>query len=121
MEVDKQLKFKSHQRMQVEFISNNVDVMTHDFLSCVGKPTVVVQCNGDLVEVATFSGNYVVVKKIIPGDNVQLELSVITSRLEHINPRAFNIRRLFRLRRKIDATLATAFATIRSWVLASVP
>ena len=30
MEVDKQLKFKSHQRMQVEFISNNVDVMTHD-------------------------------------------------------------------------------------------
>ena len=35
MEVDKQLKFKSHQRMQVEFISNNVDVMTHDFLSIV--------------------------------------------------------------------------------------
>ena len=35
MEVDKQLKFKSHQRMQVEFISNNVDVMTHDFLSSV--------------------------------------------------------------------------------------
>ena len=33
MEVDKQLKFKSHQRLQVEFISNNVDVMTHDFLS----------------------------------------------------------------------------------------
>ena len=29
MEVYKQLKFKSHQRMQVEFISNNVDVMTH--------------------------------------------------------------------------------------------
>ena len=35
MEVDKQLKFKSHQRMQVEFILNNVDVMTHDFLSGV--------------------------------------------------------------------------------------
>ena len=35
MEVDKQLKFKSHHRMQVEFISNNVDVMTHDFLSSV--------------------------------------------------------------------------------------
>ena len=33
MEVDKQLKFKSHERMQVEFISNNVDVMTHDCLS----------------------------------------------------------------------------------------
>ena len=35
MEVDKQLKFKSHERMQVEFISNNVDVMTHDCLSSV--------------------------------------------------------------------------------------
>ena len=35
MEVDKQLKFKSHNRMQVEFISNNVDVMTHDCLSSV--------------------------------------------------------------------------------------
>ena len=35
MEVDKQLKFISHQRMQVEFISNNVDVMTHDCLSSV--------------------------------------------------------------------------------------
>ena len=35
MEVDKQLRFKSHQRMQVEFISNNVDVMTHDSLSSV--------------------------------------------------------------------------------------
>ena len=35
MEVDKQLKFKSHQRMQVEFISNNVDVMAHDCLSSV--------------------------------------------------------------------------------------
>ena len=35
MEVDKQLKFKSHQRMHVEFISNNVDVMTHDCLSSV--------------------------------------------------------------------------------------
>ena len=35
MEVDRQLKFKSHQRMQVEFISNNVDVMTHDCLSSV--------------------------------------------------------------------------------------
>ena len=35
MEVDKQLKFKSHQRMQVELISNNVDVMTHDCLSSV--------------------------------------------------------------------------------------
>ena len=35
MEVDKQLKFKSQERMQVEFISNNVDVMTHDCLSSV--------------------------------------------------------------------------------------
>ena len=35
IEVDKQLKFKSHQRMQVEFISNNVDVMTHACLSSV--------------------------------------------------------------------------------------
>ena len=35
MEVDKQLKFKSHERMRVEFISNNVDVMTHDCLSSV--------------------------------------------------------------------------------------
>ena len=35
MQVDKQLKFKSHERMQVEFISNNVDVMTHDCLSSV--------------------------------------------------------------------------------------
>ena len=30
MEVDKQLRFKPHKSMQVEFISNNVDVMTHD-------------------------------------------------------------------------------------------
>ena len=28
MEVDKQLKFKSHKHMQVNFISNNIDVMT---------------------------------------------------------------------------------------------
>ena len=35
MEVDKQLKFKSHKRMQVEFISNSVDVITHDCLSSV--------------------------------------------------------------------------------------
>ena len=35
MEVDKQLKFKLHKRMQVEFISNNVDVITHDCLSSV--------------------------------------------------------------------------------------
>ena len=35
MGVDKQLKFKSHKRMQVEFISNNVDVMKHDCLSSV--------------------------------------------------------------------------------------
>ena len=34
MEVDKQRRFKSHERMQV-FISNNVDVMTHDRLSSV--------------------------------------------------------------------------------------
>ena len=31
----KQLKFKSHQCMHLEFISNNVDVMTHDYLSSV--------------------------------------------------------------------------------------
>ena len=35
MEVDKQLEFKPHTQMQVEFISNNVDVMTHDCLSSV--------------------------------------------------------------------------------------
>ena len=35
MEVDKQLKFKSHESMQVGFISNNVDVMIHDCLSSV--------------------------------------------------------------------------------------
>ena len=36
MEVDKQLKFKAHERMHVEFISNYVDVMmTHDCLSSV--------------------------------------------------------------------------------------
>ena len=35
MEVDKQLKFKSRKRMQVEFISNNIEVMTHDCLSSV--------------------------------------------------------------------------------------
>ena len=33
MEVDKQLKFKSHKRMQVELISNKVDAMKHDCLS----------------------------------------------------------------------------------------
>ena len=35
MEVDKQLKFKSHKLMQVEFISNNVDVITYDRLPSV--------------------------------------------------------------------------------------
>ena len=35
MEVDKHVKFKSPKRMQVEFISNNIDVMTHDRLSSV--------------------------------------------------------------------------------------
>ena len=35
MEVNKQLKFKSHKRMQVEFVSINVDVMTHDCWSSV--------------------------------------------------------------------------------------
>ena len=35
MEVDKELKFRSHERMQVEFISNNIDVMTHDCVSSV--------------------------------------------------------------------------------------
>ena len=33
MEVNKQLKFRSHKRMQVEFILNNIDVMTHNCLS----------------------------------------------------------------------------------------
>ena len=37
MEVDKQLKFKSQERMQVEFIANNVDEMTHDCLSSVAQ------------------------------------------------------------------------------------
>ena len=35
MGVDKQLKFKSQERMPVEFISNNVEVMTHYCLSSV--------------------------------------------------------------------------------------
>ena len=35
MEVDNQLKFKSHERMQVEFISKTVYVMTHDCLCSV--------------------------------------------------------------------------------------
>ena len=35
MKVGKQLKFKLHKRMQVEFILNNVDTMTHDCLSSV--------------------------------------------------------------------------------------
>ena len=48
MEVDKQLKFKSHQRMQVEFISNNVDVMTHDCLSSVA----LVLCTASLQNLA---------------------------------------------------------------------
>ena len=42
MEVDKQLKFKSHRGMHVEFISNNVDVMTHDCLSSVALALLVV-------------------------------------------------------------------------------
>ena len=33
MEVDNPLKSKSHKRMQVEFNSNNVDVMSHNCLS----------------------------------------------------------------------------------------
>ena len=43
MKVDKQLKFKSHERMQVEFISNNVDVMTHDGLPSVARPSITQQ------------------------------------------------------------------------------
>ena len=35
MEVDKQLKFKSHERMQAEFVPNKEDVMTPDCLSSV--------------------------------------------------------------------------------------
>ena len=50
MEVDKQLKFKSHQRMQVKLISNNVDVMTHDCLSSVVLALVYLR---DLLEQAT--------------------------------------------------------------------
>ena len=46
MEVDRQLKFKSHERMQVEFISNNVDVTTHDCLSSVALA--LVYCFGGL-------------------------------------------------------------------------
>ena len=45
MEVDKQLKFKSHERMQVEFISNNVGVMTHDCLSSVAPALVYQQAH----------------------------------------------------------------------------
>ena len=40
MEVDKQLKFKLHKCMQVEFILNNIDVMTHDCLSSVTRSLV---------------------------------------------------------------------------------
>ena len=35
MEVDKQLKIKSLERMQMELITNNIGVMTHDCLSSV--------------------------------------------------------------------------------------
>ena len=35
MEDENQLKFESLKRMQVEFISNNVDMMTHDCFSSV--------------------------------------------------------------------------------------
>ena len=37
IDFNKQLKFKSHKRMQVEFISNNVDVIAHDCLSSVAQ------------------------------------------------------------------------------------
>ena len=43
MEVDKQLKFKSHERMQVEFVSNNVDVMIHD---CLFSVALTLPCRG---------------------------------------------------------------------------
>ena len=33
VDVDKELKFKSGKSMQVEFLSNNIDVMTHGFFS----------------------------------------------------------------------------------------
>ena len=46
MEVDKQLKFKSHKRMFVKFISNNVDVMTHDCLSSVALAWDALKCTG---------------------------------------------------------------------------
>ena len=47
MEVDKQMRFKSHMNMHVEFILNNVNVMTHLCLSSValaldGDPNTVV-------------------------------------------------------------------------------
>ena len=35
MEVDKQLSFKSHKSMTVEFFLTNVDVMTHSCMSSV--------------------------------------------------------------------------------------
>ena len=38
MEVHKQLRFKSHKSMHVEFTVNNVVVMTHGCLSCVALP-----------------------------------------------------------------------------------
>ena len=49
MEVDKQLKFKSHECMQVEFISNNVDVMTHDCLSSVALALVALSPQDGLI------------------------------------------------------------------------
>ena len=41
MEVDKQLRFKSHKNMTVEFFLTNVDVMTHSCMSSVALALVV--------------------------------------------------------------------------------
>ena len=46
MEIDKQLKFESHKlSMQVEFISNNVGVKTHDCLYSVALTLQYFVCN----------------------------------------------------------------------------
>ena len=60
MEVDKQLKFKSHKRMQEEFILNNIDVMTHDCLSSVALVLDSVNHQGILFKLCSVGiGSYV--------------------------------------------------------------
>ena len=57
MKVDKQLKLKSHKRMQVEFISNIADVMTHDCLSSVAPSLRRNKKNVQIIIVGGLPGN----------------------------------------------------------------